>query len=180
MGKIFDEFYDGQLRNAISHSDYIITDTEFRVRNGTGAVGAYSVPLDALDRTITRCQIFAGTFFSLDEDIRRLWGQRKHTAVPYDRVYKGLLEVLVDNDNRMCGFKVHWPNNSESTYRRTDAGIDMSNCMIDFKHDAIEFMVGQFAREPGTFSPLVQRGDVPHYTVLEGASSIPEWPDGLH
>jgi hypothetical protein len=178
VGDIFDEFYDGELRNAISHADYIITGSEFRVRRGTGAVGAYSVPLAALNQLITKCQIFMGTFFALDSDVRRFWGKRKQTAVAYDLRYKGLMEILVDGNDLMCGFKVHWPNNTESTYRRTEEGIDMVNCMLDFKNAAIECMVGLYARNPGDFSPLVESGESPKYTKIEGTGEIPSWHEG--
>ena len=33
----------------------------------------------------------------------------------YDPDYKGIMEVLVDAEGLMNGFKVHWPNNSDSS-----------------------------------------------------------------
>ena len=54
----------------------------------------------------------------------------------------------MSDDDLMSGFKVHWPNNSESVYRRTRDGIDMINCMLDMKNATIEFMVDLYAREP--------------------------------
>jgi hypothetical protein len=72
---------------------------------------------------------------------------------------------------------VHWPNNSESMYRRTDAGIDMVNCILDLKRASLELFVGVYAHIPGTFSPLVERDAVPVYTKLEGTNELPSWPD---
>jgi hypothetical protein len=175
VAEIFDDFYNGKLRNAISHSDYILTDEEFRCRSGTGAVGAFSIPLKELNEIITKSKLFISTFFGLETAARRCWGREKHKAVPYDPVYKGLLEVLVSDDDLMCGFKVHWPNNSESVYRRTRHGIDMINCMLDMKNSTIEFMVDLYAREPGEFSPLVEKDGVPTYTRLEGTGLVPRW-----
>ena len=63
------------------------------------------------------------------------------------------MEVLVDADDLLCGFKVHWPNNSESVYRRIADGIEMTNCMLDPKNATIQLMVGLYARKTGTFSP---------------------------
>jgi len=34
IGSIFDAFYNNKLRNAISHSDYILSDDDFRCRGG--------------------------------------------------------------------------------------------------------------------------------------------------
>ncbi len=175
VGDIFDEFYDGNLRNSISHSDYILTEKQFRVRNGTGSVGAYSISLERLNELITKAKLFISTFFGLDNAAREVWGGKKHQAIPYDPVYKGLIEILVDDDDLMCGFKVHWPNNSESVYRRTQEGIDMINCMLDMENSTIEFMVGLYARQPGSFSPLVEKDGVPIYTEIEGTGTIPEW-----
>ena len=175
VGEIFDDFYNGKLRNAISHSDYILTDEEFRCRNGTGAVGAFSVSLKELNEIITKSKLFISAFFSLEAAARECWGGKKHRAIPYDPVYKGLMEVLVDDNDVMCGFKVHWPNNSESVYRRTRDGIDMINCMLDMKNATIQFMVDLYAREPGQFSPLVEKDGVPNYTKLEGTGVIPKW-----
>ncbi len=75
----------------------------------------------------------------------------------------------------MCGFKIHWPNNSESVYKRTKEGVEMINCMLDMKNSTIEFMVGLYARKPSQFSPLVEIGSEPIYTNLEGDGGTPEW-----
>lgn len=174
-GDLFDEFYDSRLRNAISHSDYILTDSDFRCRNGTGAIGAFKITLQELNKTITKAKTFISTFFGLDLLARKTWGNHKQKGVPYDPHYKGLLEVLVDDEDLMCGFKVHWPNHSESTYRRTKAGIDMVNCMLSLKKATIELIAGRYARDPSQFSPLVEKGDVPRYTRLEGVDEILEW-----
>jgi hypothetical protein len=87
------------------------------------------------------------------------------------------MEILVDDHDVMCGFRVHWPNNSESTYRRTDAGIDMVNCLLDAKAATVELMVGLYARNPGTFSPLVEHDSLPVYTKLDGSDSVVSWHD---
>jgi hypothetical protein len=175
VGEIFDDFYNGKLRNAISHSDYILIDEEFRCRGGSGAIGAFSIPLEELNEIITKSKVFISTFFGLEAAARRGWGGLKHKAVPYDPVYKGLLEILVSDDDLMCGFKVHWPNNSESVYRRTRDGIDMVNCMLDMKNARIECFVDLYARAPGQFSPLVEKDGAPLYTKLEGTGLAPEW-----
>ena len=175
VGDIFDEFYDSNLRNAISHSDYVLTDTQFRVRNGTGALGAFSTPLEKLNVTITKSKLFISTIFGLDRTVREIWGKKKQLAVPYDPTYKGLMEILADDENLMCGFKVHWPNNSESVYRRTQDGIEMTNCMLDLKNSKVEFIVGLYARNPDAFSPLVEVNNKPVYTVIDGTEVTPTW-----
>jgi hypothetical protein len=85
------------------------------------------------------------------------------------------MEVLVDADDLLCGFKIHWPNNSESVYRRTADGIEMTNCMLDPKKATIQLTVGLYARNPGIFSPLVEERQSPVYTAIEGSGQIPAW-----
>lgn len=174
LGYIFDDFYRSDLRNAINHSDFIITDDEFRCRNGNGAYGAFSISLEKLNVIITKAQIFISSFFRFETAARKSWGELKHTAFPYDPTYKGLMEVLVNDDDLMCGFKVHWPNNTESVYRRTDNGIDMINCSLDIKNATIDLWVGLYAQQPGQWGPLVEKGSLPQYTKLENGL-IPEW-----
>jgi hypothetical protein len=178
-GPIFDDFYNNRLRNAFSHSDYILTEEDFRCRGGISGMRAFKIAYADLDKLITCAKAFIAAFFHLDHVARLHWGKSRQRAIPYDARYKGLMEVLVDNDGLMCGFKVHWPNNSESFYRRTEDGIDMCNCMLDMKHATIELMVGLYARNPGTFSPLVEYDAQPVYTKLDGCSEPPAWPDGI-
>jgi hypothetical protein len=169
VGTIFDEFYRGNLRNAMSHSDFIFADEGFRCRNGNWR-GSFRIGFDELDDLLTKAKVFIGTFFALEREARRLWGGFAGKAIPYDSAYKGLMEVLADDSGLMNGFKIHWPNRSESTYRRTEDGIDMVNCMLDFKHSTISLMVGMYARQPSEFSPLVEMGSEPSYTAVEGSS----------
>ena len=178
VAAIFDDFYDSKLRNAISHSDYILTDEEFRCRGGTGATRAFRMSLENLNDKITRAKAFISRFFGMEAAARRMWAEYKDKAMPYDAKFKGLMEVLVDNDGLMCGFKIHWPNNSESVYRRTKDGIDMINCNLSLRHATIEMFVNRYAREPGTFSPLVERDAVPAYTMLDNGET-PVWPTTL-
>lgn len=175
VAAIFDEFYRSDLRNAISHSDFIFTDDGFRCRNGNG-MNSFKITFEELNDLITRAKVFIGTFFGLEREARQHWGAYAGKGVPYDPHYKGIMEVLVDGDGIMNGFKVHWPNASESLYRRTRDGIDMANCMLDLKNSTISLFVDLYARTPGAFSPLVEASDVPSYTRLEGSSDDLTWP----
>jgi hypothetical protein len=125
---------------------------------------------------LTKAKVFIGTFFGLEREARRAWGEFAGKAMPYDPVYKGLMEVLVDPNGLMNGFKVHWPNRSESAYRRTEVGIDMINCFLDIENATVQFFVDRYARSPGSFSPLVEIDTEPIYTPLEGSGTVPTWP----
>jgi hypothetical protein len=175
IADIIEEFYRGDLRNAISHSDFIFTDNGFRCRNGNWT-GAFLISFEELDDLITKAKAFVSAFFVLEREARATWGKRAGEVVPYDANYKGLMEVLVDNEGLMSGFKVHWPNNSESFYRRTEDGIDMCNCFLDIKNSSIQLFVDRYAITPGTFSPLVEADGAPIYTKVEGSDAVVTWP----
>lgn len=176
VGSIFDDFYNNRLRNAISHSDYILTDEDFRCRGGISGMQSFQIPYEELDRILMSAKAFITAFFSVEQLARQVWGTKKQQAIPYDPHYKGLVEVLVDDRDLMCGFQVHWPNNSQSTYRRTESGVEMINCYLDLKNATISLFVDLYAQNPGQFSPLVERNASPVYTNLEGCDEPPTWP----
>jgi hypothetical protein len=179
VGNIFDDFYDNRLRNAIAHSDFILTDDDFRCRGGIGGSSGFRMSYEELDKKLTAAKAFIAAFLQVELLARRLWGKRKREAIPYDVHYKGLMEILVDDRDVMCGFKVHWPNNSESVYRRTDAGVEMVNCMLDAKNANVQLFVGMYARNRSAFSPLVEQNSQPVYTKLEGVEASIRWPEEL-
>jgi len=170
---LFDEFYSNDFRNAIAHSDFIFTDNGFRCRGENGG-DALELTFEQVDDLLTKAKVFIGTFFGLERDARRTWGQHAGKGVAYDPVLKGIMEVLVDGDGLMNGFKVHWPNGSDSMYRRTADGIDMVNCSLAITHKTLSLYVGTYARKRSTFSPLVEDGAAPVYTLLENGQ-VPAW-----
>lgn len=176
IGAIFDDFYDNRLRNAISHSDYILTEDGFRCRGGISGNKKFKKSYEALDKILLSARAFIAAFFTIENSARKIWGDHAGRAIPYDPEYKGLMEVLADHDNLMCGFKVHWPNGTDSTYRRTEYGIDMVNCMPATQQNTIELMVGLYARRRGKFSPLVENGALPVYSNREINGAPLHWP----
>ena len=176
VGAIFDDFYDSHLRNAVGHSDYILTDDAFRCRGGISGTNAFRIPYDELDKTLAAAKAFIAAFFQVELFARQVWGLEKQKAVPYDPHYKGMMEVLVEDREVMCGFRVLWPNGSESKYRRTESGIEMINCYLNSEGATIGLFVNRYAQEPGEFSPLVERDAEPVYSKLDGCDVIPTWP----
>lgn len=175
---IFEEFYSSKLRNAIAHSDFILTDDDFRCRGDISGIKGFRLDYEDLERKIMCAKAFASAFFQIELIARQVWGLKKQEAIPYDAHYKGLMEVLVDDRDVMCGFRVHWPNNSQSTYRRTKDGVEMTNCSLDLKNATISLFVDRYARKPGAFSPLVEHDANPVYTRLEGCNIETVWPSG--
>ena len=66
----------------------------------------------------------------------------KHKILPYNGHYKGLLELIFEDD-LLCGFRTYWPNGSNSEFTRTHTGCTGVN--ITFENDgSINFMVGLY------------------------------------
>ena len=162
------------MRNAISHSDFIFTEDGFRCRDGYWT-NSFAITFEELNEIITKAKVFIGTFFGLEQEARRHWGTYAGKGMPYDLDLKGILEVLVDDEGLMNGFKVHWPNTTESIYRRTKSGVEMTNCSLEFKSANIQFFVGSYARQRGAFSPLVEVDASPVYTPIAGTDSELTW-----
>ncbi|MCB2115422.1 MAG: hypothetical protein KDE00_03785 [Rhodobacteraceae bacterium] len=176
MGEIFDDYYDNRLRNAISHSDYILTEKGFRCRGGISGNKGFELSFEELDMILLSAKAFIAAFFTIEHSARRVWGSQAGRAIPYDAHYKGMMEVLADSNGLMCGFKVHWPNGTDSTYRRTEDGIEMVNCMLAMQHNTLELVVGLYASDPSAFSPLVEVKGHPVYTNREGNDDPLHWP----
>lgn len=172
---MFDEFYRSDLRNAISHSSFILAEEGFRCRGRSAE--SFQIPYPELDDLLTKAKVFIVTFFGLEAEARRQWGSFARRGLPYDPHYKGIMEVLVDDDGLLNGFKVHWPNRCDSFYRRGTEGIEMTNCFLDIKNATVQMFVGTYARRPGRFSPLVEADASPAYSPLEGSTADLRWDE---
>jgi hypothetical protein len=177
LKNIFSDFYSGRFRNAVAHSDFIFTADGFRCRSDIFGK-AFELSFAEVDTLITNAKAFIGAFFTLEREARRMWGGMAERSHAYDPTYKGVMEVLVGTDRLLNGFKVHWPNGSESTYQRTEAGIDMTNCMLDLETNTVALMVGQYASNRDRFSPLVEKGETPVYTLLANGEPTLWTPNG--
>jgi hypothetical protein len=66
--------------------------------------------------------------------VRKFSGQ----VIPYDATYKVLIEVMVDKDRLLNGFKVHCPITPIYLSAYREAGIDMRNCSLDLPNSTIQ------------------------------------------
>lgn len=187
VGDAFGEFYFAALRNAIDHSDYVLHQNELRLLKGFlptargGASLSPVVPFDRLEDFFARATAFYRTLFDLAYRTRAGFADLKGECFrgeffPGQTALKGLLEFLIDGHGLLCGWKIHWPNQLDSTYRRTAIGREAVN-MFNTPDGAVEFMPGEYFAEHDSFSPLIPRGTSPRYTLSEGVSRPPTWDD---
>jgi hypothetical protein len=131
--KSINTFFSDDIRNAFSHSDYIITDEYFRYTSGGLA---QQIKLEELSQLINECFSFYSAFMQLHRrwliELSRI---RKHHKCPQYEV----MELLSD-ESGLYGFNVHFSNGSKATYSRKKTGIETINIM--FEGDGMNYMVG--------------------------------------
>lgn len=122
--------YDDTLRNAIAHSDYVLTTDEIRM------TGPNVVQLAGLDRKVNY------TFRFVEEWLRAAGNMK--LALSYARRFHKwdnyeVLELLSD-ESGVYGFHVHFSNGNKSTFMRTKEGVTQINMRLD--EGGVGFMVG--------------------------------------
>jgi hypothetical protein len=183
IGAALTEIYDNVIRNSVYHSDYTVHNGEMRLISSHRLSRKHShytpaVEFDELGELFTNAFAFYSALFQLYERCRGvLFKDFKNVFMPFDSHYKGLMEFIFDDADRLCGYRTYWPNGSYSEYTRTDKGCTALN--LGFKGGDVDFMVGFYADNPGTFSPLVEADAQPVYAQRPGTGIRPHWPDEL-
>lgn len=137
-----DSFFDENIRNAFSHSDYILSDEYFRFREGGLA---RQIHLEELDKKMQACFGFYGAFIYL----HRRWLKELSKTKRFHKWQRfEVLEILSSEEEGVYGFNVHFSNGSKATYTRRPSGIQAINLHFD-RSGHIGFMVGDLdALEP--------------------------------
>ncbi len=129
-----DQFFNEDIRNAFSHSDYVLSGEHFR---WTESGLAQQLSLDVVNLTVRNClRFFSGLLWLHNQvltDLRTL--PRFHKWPNYE-----VLELLSDAE-RLYGFSVHFSNGEKATYSRTEKGVECTNVLFE-RDGSINFMVG--------------------------------------
>jgi hypothetical protein len=181
VSQAFESIYDRVIRNAVYHSDYTLSHGEFRLLSDfhPSKKHGHSSPViewDELSELFTNTFAFHSALFSLYERCRKSFGDFTHSFIPYDGHYKGVLQLVFDQEQRLVGFRVYWPNGTLGEYSRTKDGSVGVNTMFD-RDGSVNFMVGIYASNRSAFSPLVEQGHEPVYPMIPGTNCRPHWPD---
>jgi hypothetical protein len=132
---LIDSFFDDRIRNAFSHSDYVLTDQHFRFSDG-GLM--QQIPVAELDQRVSACFEFFGAF----QGLHRSWLIQLSSLPRYHKWpnYE-VLEVLSNDTDGVFGFSVHFSNGSKATYTRRPSGIQAINVHFE-KGGTINFFGG--------------------------------------
>ncbi len=183
VGAALREIYSSTIRNAVFHSDYAIHDGSFRLLSDhlySKKKGVFTplIPFDELGEITSSAFAFHSALLILWRRQRKLFVDFRSKILPYDDHYKGVIEFTFDNDS-LSGFRVYWPNETVGVCYRNDKGQSMAQ-NIRFRPDgSVDFMVGFYANQPSTFSPLVEAGAEPRYAAVPGTEARPHWPTDL-
>jgi len=123
VGAALTAVYDSGIRNAVYHSDFVLHDDRLIIRKGSrlSKRGMYApeVSLDELSDLTTDAFAFYSVVFGVHERTLQSFRDFKNAFIPYDGHYKGVLECVFDDHDRLVGFWVYWPNGTRGEYART-------------------------------------------------------------
>lgn len=139
LSKIIESFFNEHVRNAFSHSDYVLTDKEFR---WTESGPASFIPVKDLDRLIAICFDFYEAFIQSHKKWCIILGRsnRFHKWPQYE-----VLEILSNEKEGIYGFSVHFSNSTKATYKRQRSGTEATNLTIE-QDGTINFFVGDLGK----------------------------------
>lgn len=143
FNEIIDSFYDDQIRNSFVHSDYCITEEEFRWTEG-GLPSSKS--LEFISNLITRT-------FAFFEALIQVWNYWLYQFIEFPKYTKlrqyEVLEVHT-NDKGLYGFSFHFSNGQKAFFERHPYSINSSN--LSFENDgSINFFVGDLSKLEGVW-----------------------------
>ncbi|WEK56098.1 MAG: hypothetical protein P0Y55_08635 [Candidatus Cohnella colombiensis] len=135
---VIESFYDDQIRNAFVHSDYCITDDEFRWTEGGNST---SKDLSYISEIITRCFAFYEALFNTWKSYLQ-WFKTypRFTKMPQFEVFE-----LLTNEEGLFGFAVHFSNGQKAFFERHEEKVDSCNLYIE-KDGSINFFVGDLEK----------------------------------
>jgi hypothetical protein len=134
--RLIGNVYNDMVRNAFSHSDYIIGEKYFRWTE-SGLPG--QIPLEDLNNLISN----SFSFFSIFMEIRERWRGFVAKMPRYHRWPNFEVFEILKTDGKVDGFQVHFSNGNSARFRREPEGVvDLMN-MIPQPDGVFSFNVGQ-------------------------------------
>ena len=121
LPECIDQFFDENLRSAISNSDYEIDGECFKwVEKGA----AKQKPKASVDETVFNCLAFYTAFWVNHNHFKMLFHEipRFHKWPNYQ-----VLEILSNEKTGLSGFNIHFPNGTKATFTHNEEGVISEN-----------------------------------------------------
>ena len=132
---IVDSFFNEQIRNAFVHSDYCLTEDEFHMTEGGPA---RVIKLSKISEIVTRALAFYEEMFRVHKawklELKKV--NRFHKLPNYE-----VMELIFDEKDGLCGFKMHFSNGSSAHYIRSREKSEAMNLVFE-RDGTINFQVG--------------------------------------
>lgn len=120
--KCIDEIFDDEIRNAVCHSDYIVADKYFRMREGGFP---RQIELQKIDELICKCFAFYDAMLFWNRKWLESFAQMpKYYKWPNYEVFE-----LLSENNMVNGFAIHFSNGHKASYTRSNCN-DLVNIII--------------------------------------------------
>lgn len=124
LSEYIDQFFNEDIRNAFSHSDYVISEEYFRwTENGL----PQQLPLESVSGIVRNGYRFFSALLWLHaqalKDLKSL--PRYHKWPNYE-----VLELLT-NEEGLHGFCLHFSNDTKATFSRTEDGVVSTNVVVE-------------------------------------------------
>ena len=114
------EFFSDKVRNSFYHSDYCLTNTEFRYSDG-GIASA--IPIENIEHLITACFAFYEAFINAHG-----WTKIFYRAVkPFHKWPNYEVFEILKNEKEVYGFKVHFSNGQVAKFTREPEKVEAIN-----------------------------------------------------
>lgn len=133
--EIIKSFFDDNVRNAFSHSDYVITKEFFR---WTESGMAQQLKRGELEDKLSICFHFYSRFLNRLEFWALAIPKANKSLFRIDE--STVLELAIESE-RLVGFSLHFSNGQRCWYKRTDHGVDMCN-ILPGKEQQLTFLCG--------------------------------------
>ena len=124
--------FDDRLRNAVAHSDYVLTEKELRSFESRPLM---VMSLKELDRKINYTSRFISGLLKAAANTRYALSRTKR----YRKWDNYEVLELLSNEKGVYGFNVHFSNGNKSTFERTKHGVKLINMRLG---NGVGFMVG--------------------------------------
>jgi hypothetical protein len=157
---LIESIYNDQVRNAFSHSDYIITEDEFRWTE----VFPGSMPLSEVGNLISNSFVF----FPAMINVRKSWLSELSKRPRYFPMQNFDVLELLKSDGVVNGLKIHFSTGTFAEFQRTSSGVQFTN-FVPLSDSSLQYMVGDLDEQKNCYVV-----DGIQYNYLR-----PEWTDYL-
>lgn len=123
LADAIDSFFDDRIRNSFFHSDYCLTEKEYRWTEG-------GLPSSVEMHYIGQIMARAFAFHQRLLETLDFWLRSLALAPRYQKLSGHVVLELLSKDERLYGFRYHFPNGSVSSFEHTDQRRVFSNMRL--------------------------------------------------